>query len=83
MVKAYESEEEWNQACEIDGESDLLNELREIAKRKHEIWEKGAVDFGRATFHWRNDSSAREYQSLENRVREIKRELFGEYALEI
>jgi len=58
----------------------LLNELRKIAKRKHEIWEEGTVRFG---LTWRDDALAREYQELEKRIWEIKQELFGDYAVEV
>lgn len=59
---------------------DLLNELQEIAKRKHQLLEEDTVGFG---LHFREDALAREYQELERRVWEIKEELFGDYAVEV
>lgn len=62
---------------------ELLNEWRAIVKKKHEIWEEDAVGFGTFKFHWRNDSSALEYQKLVNRGVEIKRELFGDCTMHV
>lgn len=59
---------------------ELLNELRELAKKKHEIWEEDPIGIG---LTWREDAAALEYQKLEDRVWKIKRELFGDYAIEI
>jgi len=58
----------------------FLAELRDIAKRKHEIWEEDTVRFG---LTWRDDALAREYQELEKRIWEIKQKLFGDYAMEV
>jgi len=57
---------------------ELLDELRRIAKRKVEIWD--VAGFG---LTWRADPLAQEYQELDDRVWEIKKELFGDYAIEI
>ena len=59
---------------------ELLNELRGIAKRKHELWEEDMAGSG---LTWRKDASALEYQELDDRVWEIKRELFGDAAIEV
>ena len=59
---------------------DLLNELRKCVQRKQEIWEEDMAGFG---LTWRNDSLALEYQKLEDRIWEIKWELFGDCAIEV
>ena len=60
---------------------ELLNELKKCAERKHEIWEEDVRGFGLLT--WRGDSLGLEYQKLELHVWEIKRELFGDAAIEV
>ena len=59
---------------------ELLNELQRIAKRKHELWEEDMAGFG---LTWRKDASALEYQELDDRIWEIKKELFGDAAIEV
>ena len=59
---------------------ELLNELRRIAKKKQELCEEDMAGFG---LTWRQDASALEYQELDERIWEIKKELFGVYAIEV
>lgn len=59
---------------------ELLNELRKCAQRKHELWEEDMAGFGPT---WRKDASALEYQELDDRIWEIKKELFGDCAIEV
>lgn len=59
---------------------ELLNELRKCAKRKHEIWEEDVKGFGLLC---REDSLGLEYQELDDRAWEIKKELFGDAAIEV
>ena len=58
----------------------LLDELKRIAKRKYEIWEEDFIGFG---LTWRETPLALEYQKLEDRIWEIKKELFGNAAIEV
>lgn len=75
-----------NDECTYQGDGcycanlQLLRELQELAQRKHELWEEDVRGYG---LTWREDSLAQEYQRLEDRVWEIKRELFGDCAIEI
>lgn len=75
-----------NDECTYQGDGSycatlqLLRELQQLAKRKHDLWEEDVKGWG---LTWRKDASALEYQKLEDRVWEIKRELFGDYAIEV